>query len=316
MQRPLLFVGETLVDLTCQHPVADWSQADSFVPHCGGAPTNAAIVAARCGVPVAIGGGVGDDQWGRWLAEQLRVERIDLNWWARLPGVQTAVAFAVLDLEAVPDFLIYGQGIEAAMEALEPRLEEAISACSALALGSNTFVGERERAISARARELALEQGRPLIVDVNLRPHRWQDPALAVEVVRSFCREATLVKVNGEEARLLSGLDDPAAAAEEICSSLRARLTVVTLGASGALVRGQARADAPGLPASVVDTTGAGDAVNGVLAAALVASGFDPQAAAGALPTAVAVAARSTEGYGALEALPASIELPASAGGD
>ncbi|MGZ4399333.1 MAG: carbohydrate kinase family protein, partial [Gaiellaceae bacterium] len=136
MQRPLLFVGETLVDLTCQHPVADWSQADSFVPHCGGAPTNAAIVAARCGVPVAIGGGVGDDQWGRWLAEQLRVERIDLSWWARLPGVQTAVAFAVLDLEAVPDFLIYGQGIEAAMEALEPRLEVAISACSALALGS------------------------------------------------------------------------------------------------------------------------------------------------------------------------------------
>ena len=72
MPGPVLFIGETLVDLICERPVADWSEADAFVPHCGGAPTNAAIVAARCGAAVAIGGGVGDDQWGRWLAERLR----------------------------------------------------------------------------------------------------------------------------------------------------------------------------------------------------------------------------------------------------
>jgi sugar/nucleoside kinase (ribokinase family) len=309
VQRPLLFIGETLVDLTCHHPVADWSQADCFVPHCGGAPTNAAIVAARCGVPVAIGGGVGDDQWGHWLSEQLRREHVDLSWWARLEGVQTPVAFAVLDLDAVPDFLIYGQGIEAAMEALEPRLEEAIGSAAALALGSNTFVGERERSISARARELALELGRPLIIDVNLRPHRWRDPDQAIEVARSFCRGAALVKVNGQEARLLSGLEEPAAAARAICATLEARLAIVTLGADGALMRGEADADAPGVTASVVDTTGAGDAVTGVLAAALAASGFDSGAAARALPLAVAVASRSTEGYGALGALPASIDL-------
>jgi len=304
---PILFIGETLVDLTCEHPVADWSQADSFVPHCGGAPTNAAIVAARCGAAVALGGGVGDDQWGRWLEAQLLAERVDLRWWARLPGVQTAVAFVAIDEDAVPDFVIYGQGIEPALLALAPKLDEAIGACAAVELGSNTCVGERERAVSERARELALSSGKPVVVDVNLRLHRWPDAEAALAVMRHVCTDAFLVKVSGEEARLLTGETEPARAAERLCASLGARLTVVTLGADGALLRGAARADVAGRPARVVDTTGAGDAVTGVLVAALAASGFDPEAAAEALPRAVAVAARSTEAYGAVEALRGSL---------
>ena len=55
--------------------------------------------------------------------------------------------------------------------------------------------------------------------------------------------------------------------------------------------------------------TGAGDAVTGVLVAALAAADFEPQAAADALERAVAIAAGSTEAYGAVEALPARIEL-------
>jgi fructokinase len=307
MSDPVIFIGETLVDLICEHAVADWSQADAFAPHCGGAPTNAAIVAARCGAAVALGGGVGDDQWGRWLEARLLAERIDLRWWARLPAVQTAVAFVVIDAHAVPDFVIYGQGIEPALLALAPRLDDAVAACAALELGSNTCVGEQERAVSERARELALRDGKPVVVDVNLRLHRWPDTETALAVVRRVCTDALLVKVSGEEARLLTGETEPARAAERLCASLGARLTVVTLGADGALLRGEARADAAGVSARVVDTTGAGDAVTGVLVAALAASGFDPEAAAEALPRAVAVAARSTEAYGAVEALPRSI---------
>ncbi|HVM57823.1 MAG TPA: PfkB family carbohydrate kinase [Gaiellaceae bacterium] len=306
---PVLFIGETLVDLICERPVSGWSEAGPFVPHCGGAPTNAAIVAARCGTAVALGGGVGDDQWGDWLAARLTAERVGLEWWARLPGVRTAVAFDVIDLDAVPDFLIYGDGIEPAVRALEPRLGDAVAACSAVELGSNTLVGEGEREVCRRARALALDAGLPLVVDVNLRLHRWASAEEAVAVVRELCTGALLVKLSREEAALLGGEGDPARAAEAVCASLGVRLAVVTLGADGALLRGDARADAPGVAARVVDTTGAGDAVTGVLVAALAAGGFDPQAAADALPCAVEVAARSTEAYGAVEALPARIPL-------
>jgi ribokinase len=83
-----------------------------------------------------------------------------------------------------------------------------------------------------------------------------------------------------------------------------ARQVAVTLGPDGALVRGAASAEAPGVPAAVVDTTGAGDVVTGVLAAALCTSGFSAQAVADALPRAVAAGARATEAWGALDTLP------------
>jgi sugar/nucleoside kinase (ribokinase family) len=310
MSAPVLFLGETLVDLICEHPLESWSQADSFVPHLGGAPTNAAIVAARCGAQVALAGGAGDDHWGRWLEARLRAENIDLRWWKRLPAVQTGIAFDVIDPRGLPEFLIYGQGIESALAALEPELESAVSASAALELGSNTLVGAHERAISLRAGELALEAGKPLIVDVNLRLNRWERPAQAIDVVLSLCAGASLVKVNCEEAQLLSGERDPARAAELLCARLGAGIVVVTLGAEGALLRGEAQAKTEGLIANVVDTTGAGDVLLGVLVAALARSGFDPAAAAEALPFAIAAAARSTERFGALDALPSSITLP------
>jgi sugar/nucleoside kinase (ribokinase family) len=309
---PVLFLGETLVDLICERPLESWSQADSFVPHCGGAPTNAAIVSARCGARVALAGGVGDDHWGRWLEDRLRAENIDLRWWKRLPGVQTGVAFDVIDPLGVPDFLIYGQGIEPALEALEPALEAAISASAALELGSNTLLGERERAISLRARELILEAGKPLVVDVNLRLSRWVSPAQAVNTVLLLCAGAFLVKVNREEVQLLSGESDPARGAEALCARLGARVVVVTLGAEGAIIRGEVTAEAPGVPPEVVDTTGAGDALLGVLVSALARSGFDTEAVALSLPFAVEIAARSIEGYGATDSLPKAIELPST----
>jgi sugar/nucleoside kinase (ribokinase family) len=266
-------------------------------------------VAARCGAAVALAGGVGDDHWGSWLEERLRAEKIDLRWWKRLPSVQTGVAFDVIDSAGVPSFLIYGQGIEPALEVLEPNLEEAVAACSALELGSNTLIGERERTISLRAREIALDSGKPLIVDVNFRLDRWESSNQATEAALSLCADAFMVKVNREEAQLLSDKSDAAHAAEALCAKLGARLVVVTLGAEGALVRGEVNADAPGVVANVTDTTGAGDSLLGVLVAALSISGFNAQAVARALPLAVEIAALSTEGYGATDSLAASIDI-------
>ncbi len=309
MRAPVLFLGETLVDLICEHPVDGRADADSFVPHCGGAPTNAAIVAARCGAAVAVAGGAGDDQWGAWLEARLRAERIDLRWWRRLRGVQTAVAFDVIDRQARPDFLIYGMGIEPLLEAIEPELEQAISACAALELGSNTLIGQRERQITEHARSLALSEGKPILVDVNLRLARWPSALEAVEAARALCKDAFLVKASIEEARLMTSEDDPETAAGAICEELEAKIALVTLGAEGALAHGAVRARAEAVEAEVVDTTGAGDALLGVLVAALAETAFDPVAIELNLQTGVEAAARSTEGYGAVDSLPESIAL-------
>jgi sugar/nucleoside kinase (ribokinase family) len=296
---PALCVGESLVDLICERPVASFAEADSFVPHLGGAPTNVAVTAAREGAEVALAGGVGDDAWGRWLEAHLRAAHVDLRFWRLLPGEETAVAFAVLDRDAVPEFLIYGDGIRAAMVALEPQLEDAVTSSSTVVIGSNTMVGEAERRVTLRARELALAGGAHVLFDLNLRLQRWRDRDEAVATARMACHGALLVKVNADEAVLLTGESEPVRAADAM-TRFGCRLALVTLGPDGAVLGGEAEASAAGVAASVVDPTGAGDTLMGVVVAALVSSGYDPAAAAAALPRAVERAARTTEHFGAI----------------
>ena len=115
---------------------------------------------------------------------------------------------------------------------------------------------------------------------------------------------ATLLKVNrdGGGAAHRRGPTRPTAAE---------RLVEMGAAAGGGDARARRRAaarrglaDAPGVPADAVDTTGAGDVVTGVLVAALATNGFSAEAAAAALPAAVAAAARATEGWGAIDSLP------------
>jgi fructokinase len=275
---------------------------------------NAAIVAARSGAAVSLAGGVGDDAWGSWLEERLRQEGVDLRWFNRVERLATPLAFVVVDDRGEPTFHVYGHGIEAGVESLAGDVKELVGAARAIVLGSNTLVGATERRLSLDARRLALEQGKPFVLDPNLRLHRWADVGAAAELMRELCHGALLVKVNCEEALFIAGEDaagdDPAAAAEAICS-LGARVAVVTLGAGGALARGEALADVQGGSARVVDATGAGDVVTGVLIGALAAAAFAPKVIAEALPVAVETASRSTAGWGAVDALP-PIHLPGS----
>lgn len=303
-----LCLGEAIVDLVCERHLprpADPAQADSFVPHFGGAAANVALVAACSGAEVALAGGAGEDGWGRWLEERLARAGVDLRWWSLVPGLATPVALVGVSEAGEPSFAVYGQGIEATVAALEPRLAEAVEGCDALLFGTNTMAGAPERELTMRARGLALEGSKPVLFDPNLRLHRWPDAERAVVLCRELCEGALLVKANAPEAALITGERDPAAAAEALVA-LGAEAGLVTRGAEGALLRGTARADVAGVPARVVDATGAGDVLMGVLVAALGRGGYEPAAAAAALPEAVELAARSTESWGAVDGLPSA----------
>jgi fructokinase len=296
---PTLCLGEALVDLVCEHPASGLAEADSFVPHFGGAVANVTVSAARVGAAVALAGGAGDDAWGAWLADRLAAEGVELEWFELIGHLATPIAFVVVDERGEPSYAIYGEGIAALILAAGPRLDEAVEECDALFFSSNTLAGDDERALTLRARERALELGRPICFDPNLRLHRWGSLDRALESARACIPGALLVRCNREEAELLTGKSDAAAAAQALVAS-GARMAVVTLGPDGAVLRGEVEADVPGHPARVVSTVGAGDALMGVLLGRLSLSGFDPAAVAAALPEAVEVAARATERWGAV----------------
>jgi len=295
-----LCLGEALVDLICERPVLGLPEAPAFVPHFGGAVANVAVVAAQHGAAVSLAGGAGADAWGAWLRERLVAEGVDVSRFELVEGWQTPVALVSIDARGEPSYAIYGEAIATVMAALGDGVEQAVRDSDALLISSNTLVGEDERAITMRGRNAALELERPVVFDPNLRLHRWPSRAGAAAAANACVPGALLVRANAFEAALLTGEDDPERAALALVKA-GARLVVITLGSEGAILRGELRADVPGVPAQVVSTLGAGDVLTGILLARLATSRFYPPAVAAALPEAVEASARACQRWGALE---------------
>jgi sugar/nucleoside kinase (ribokinase family) len=295
-----LCLGEALVDLICERPIEELSEADAFVPHFGGVVANVAVVAAREGAAVALAGGAGDDAWGRWLTARLEREGVDTAWFELVRGTPTKLAMVAIDARGEPRYELYGESIATVAHALSGGVEKAVRESAALFISSNTLVGAGEREATVRARERALALGRHLIVDPNLRLHRWPSAADAAAAANACLPGALLVRTNAAEASLMTGERDPGRAALAMVRA-GARVVVVTRGADGAIARGEAEADVAGGRAHVISTVGAGDVLTGVLVARLAASGFDPSSVSAALPDAVDRAARACERWGALD---------------
>ena len=195
----ILCFGEAIVDLVCEREASSPTDVDCFVPRFGGALANVAVAERRAGADAALAGGAGEDPWGEWLRERLDDEGVDLRWFSLVPDARTPVALVSFDADREASFQVYGEGLEASVASVGPRLEEALGASDALVFGSNTLVGEPERELTLRARDLARERGVPVLFDPNLRAHRWDDLDRARDLCLSICEDAFCVRANQEE---------------------------------------------------------------------------------------------------------------------
>jgi fructokinase len=289
-----------VVDLICERPLEDIGHGDAFVPHFGGDVANVAVTAARHGARVALASGAGEDPWGRWLRDRLVREGIETSLFELLPGALTRLATVAVGTSGEPTYQIYGEPIDTVVHALADRVEEAIDGVAGLFFTSNTLIGPEEREVTMRARERALSLERAVVFDPNLRLGRWRSRAEAAATANACVPGALLVRANFAEVALMTGEDDPERAALALLKA-GVRMVVITLGAEGAMLRGELPVDVPGRPADVVSTIGAGDVLTGVLLARLATSGFYAAAAAAGLADAVAASALACERWGALD---------------
>jgi sugar/nucleoside kinase (ribokinase family) len=210
------------------------------------------------------------------------------------------VAIVALNAGGEPTYQIYGEAIATVVHVLAGRVEDAIADAAGLLFSSNALVGPEEREVTMRARDVALGLGRPVVFNPNLRLERWRSRAEAAATVNACVPGALLVRANADEAALMTGEDDPERAALALLKA-GAQMVVITLGAEGAILRGELRVDVPGRPANVLSTIGAGDVLTGVLLARLAGSGYYPAAVAASLPEAVAQSSLACERWGALD---------------
>ncbi len=299
--------------------------------HHGGKGGNQAVAAARLGADVAFVGAVGDDDFGVAARAALVTEGIDVTHLLVAPR-PTGVALIVVD-ERAENLIAVAPGANAA-----PTPASVTAALLALAIGPGDVVlvsceipPEAIRAALAAARAAGATSV------LNPAPADRLDPATIVlaDVLTPNEGELALL-AGGVTGRPGAGADAGAATAdagaattdEQPAATARAadvevlarrllardagRAVVVTLGAAGALAvpaDGQALA-IPALHVVPVDTTGAGDAFNGALAAGLGA-GLPLNAAA---RQAVAAAGLSTMRPGARGGMPTAAELAAVSG--
>ncbi len=261
------------------------------------------MIAARLGAHVALAGGAADDAWGRWLRDRLRREGIDLSLFELVPDVQTPIELVTIDADGDPRYELYGDSVVTALAALDARMDDAVRNSAALFFGSGTLVGAEQREITMRVREAALSLGRPVVFDPSVRRHRWRSRAEAAAVANACVPDALLVRAGAGDAELMTGEQDPERAALALLKA-GARMVVITLGAEGAILRGELRldvdSDIDGAPDGVLSTLGAGEVLTGILLARLATSAYYPSAVAASLPEAVAQATRACQRWGAL----------------
>ncbi len=269
----------------------------TFAQHHGGKGGNQAVAAARLGAPTSFVGAVGADEHGTSARAALETEGVDVSELRALTGATTGVALILVDEKGENSIAVAG----GANLALEP--EHVRDSFDRLrpAPGDIVLVGhEIPTAAATEALRVAKAAGATTLFN----------PAPAGGVGPETLAFADIVTPNEGEAAQLVGHDgEPGALATELLGSIAGGGRVlITLGARGALLVGQEGAQSiPAPVVTAVDTVGAGDTLNGALAAGLAA---DLPLAEGA-HRAVTAAALATTRAGARDGMPTARELEA-----
>ncbi len=258
----------------------------SYAEHAGGKGLNQAIAAARSGARTALVAAVGDDAAGGTLRSLAAGEGVDVAEVRVLDSVATGRALITVD-ERAENSIVVVPGANALMHADPLPVARVV-------------IAQLEVPVEQVIAAFRLARARGARTILNPAPAQ----ALPDELV-GLC---DIVVPNEHEVHLIGGAD---ALIEHGVTAV-----VTTLGSAGVAVSESvagtvARWSAPAIDVSPIDTTGAGDAFCGALAARL-ALGDDLRRAVG---YAIAAGALATTVAGAVPSLPHAEQVRAIAGG-
>lgn len=249
--------GEILIDFTWQG-INDDGQT-MFAQNPGGAPANVAVAAARLGAETAFLGKAGDDMHGEFLKSVLEKKNVNTDGLVLDSEYFTTLAFVNIGEAGERTFSFARKpGADTRMEIAEIN-SDIIDNTYIFHVGSLSLTDNPSRDTTFYAVKRAKTRGSIISYDPNYRASLWESREVAVKHMRSMIPYVDIMKISDEETALLTDFEDPAEAAQALCSQ-GIKIVVVTLGREGAYVAtldGGIKVDA--FTNDAVDTNGAGD---------------------------------------------------------
>jgi ribokinase len=257
--RRIVVVGSSNTDMVVTTPrlplPGETVMGSDFVMAAGGKGANQAVAAARLGGEVAFVACLGRDLFGDEALGRFREEGIDTRCVVRDPQAPSGAALIMVGSE--------GQNIIAVAPGANSRLtSDDIKKARDLITDAGVVLLQLEIPLAVVAETIQLARTASCIVILN--------PAPAMPLPQALLQQVDILTPNEIEAMLLTGCPTPETAAQELLNQ-GVKTIIVTLGAAGVLLgkTGLPLQHIPGFQVIAVDTTAAGDAFNGGLAAAL-----------------------------------------------
>lgn len=291
----VLVLGNAGLDISLQMPRlperGETLLGDGAMRAPGGKGLNQAVVAARAGADTRFAGPVGNDGMGDEIIKILSAEQ-NLVFEPQL--LECSSDFSLLMVLPDGENSIVTAGACAAAFS-----QEAAARFAAKAEAGDLFLAQGNLTKETTLAGFKAARNRGAYTVFNPAPIWWDGAPLL-----AYC---DILVVNSGEAKAISGLDDPLAAAAML-HERGAKNTIITLGGDGCLVHSSSTTrHYEAIAVKVRDTTGCGDTFCGALCAALSLGRSLEEAIAYAQSAASITATRP----GAFRALPSPAELSA-----
>jgi fructokinase len=274
----IVVMGEILVEIMATQIGQTFLEPGLFEgPYPSGAPAIFADQAGRMGIPTAMIGCVGPDDFGTLNVERLRASGVDVSGIRRVGGTTTGIAFVTYGRDGGRDFLYTIPTSASASLSPDQLLPEQFEGCRWFHLmGSSLFNGQIAQAARLGV-ELARAAGAKVSFDPNIRKELLTHPEIAATIDEVVGMCDLLLPSEADVAHLYPGLSGEEAGAKFLKAGRE--MVVLKMGAGGSmLITRDRHLVMPALPVHEVDPTGAGDCFGGTFVAALC-HGFPPERA-------------------------------------
>lgn len=307
--------GELLIDFVCDDRDTKLKDGEHFIKKAGGAPANVCAAIVKLGSSAAFVGKVGKDSFGSFLTEMIISLGVETKYCLQDENANTTLAFVSLTADGERDFE-FMRGADERLKTDDICFDD-FSDSAIIHLGSATALlgGDLYNTYLAFT-EYAIKNNKVISFDPNFREALFGDkPELFRERCKEVIKVTDILKVSLEEGTLITEEENEELMIDKL-HDYGAKVITITKGKDGSILSiNKKKTVVPSIPVKMVDATGAGDAyIGAVLAQVAKLSNpkealLDKEIMEKIITVANKVGAKTTEKYGAIQAIPRLEEI-------